>query len=147
MALKRIQKELKDIISTPTPGCSAGPSNDNQFHWFASISGPQGTAYENGMFFLEIYFPVDYPFSPPRVQFSTKILHVNIDEEGYICVDILKNEWSPALTISKVLLSIRSLLSDPNPDDPLDLTLAKLYKRNKKKYHKKIREHTQKHAM
>ena len=81
--------------------------------------GPEDSPYVGGVFFLNIDFPADYPFKPPRVRFVTRIYHCNINSHGGICLDILKDQWSPALTISKVLLSICSLLTDPNPDDPL----------------------------
>ena len=64
---------------------------------------------------MQIVFPPDYPFKPPKIRFLTKMYHCNVDAKGGICLDILKEHWSPALTISKVLLSICSLLTDPNP--------------------------------
>jgi ubiquitin-conjugating enzyme E2 D/E len=81
--------------------------------------GPDDSPYTGGVYFMDIHFPADYPFKPPKVSFTTKIYHCNINSNGGICLDILKDQWSPALTISKVLLSICSLLTDANPDDPL----------------------------
>ena len=77
--------------------------------------GPAGSPYESGVFFLDIHFPHDYPFKPPKVTFRTRVYHCNVNSQGAICLDIIKNNWSPALTISKVLLSICSLLTDANP--------------------------------
>ena len=132
MALKRIQKELIDLGRDPPVNCSAGPTNEqDQFHWQATIMGPDDSPYTGGVFFLNIHFPPDYPFKPPKVTFTTKIYHANINSNGSICLDILKDQWSPALTISKVLLSISSLLTDPNPDDPLVPEIANLYKSNR----------------
>ena len=93
--------------------------------------GPEDSPYSGGVFFLNIVFPPDYPFKPPKVTFTTKIYHCNINSNGSICLDILKDQWSPALTISKVLLSISSLLTDANPDDPLVPEIANLYKTNR----------------
>ncbi len=104
--------------------------------------GPKDSPYENGVFFLDINFPADYPYKAPRVTFSTKIYHPNINSSGGICLDILKDQWSPALTISKVLLSICSLLTDPNPDDPLVPSIAELYNRNRKEYELKAKTFT-----
>jgi len=146
-ALKRIQKELKDLAKDTPANCSAGPKNPNDlFNWVATIIGPANTPYQNGVFNLEIQFPPDYPFKPPKIKFLTKVYHCNINSQGGICLDILKDNWSPALTISKVLLSICSLFSDPNPDDPLVPEIAKLYKTNRKQHDLNALEWTRKYA-
>ncbi|KAK1442378.1 hypothetical protein BgAZ_404080 [Babesia gibsoni] len=146
MALKRIHKELADLTKDPPTNCSAGPVGDDMFHWQATIMGPHNSLYQNGVYFLNIFFPSDYPFKPPKVAFTTKVYHPNINNNGAICLDILKDQWSPALTISKVLLSISSLLTDPNPDDPLVPEIAQLYKQNRKLYESTVREWVQKYA-
>ena len=93
--------------------------------------GPDNSPYQGGIFYLKIDFPSDYPFKPPKVRFTTKIYHCNINATGGICLDILKDEWSPALTISQVLLSICSLMDDANPNDPLVSEIADLLQKNK----------------
>eukprot|EP00828_Plagiopyla_frontata_P006700 TRINITY_DN1298_c0_g1_i6.p1 TRINITY_DN1298_c0_g1~~TRINITY_DN1298_c0_g1_i6.p1 ORF type:complete len:153 (-),score=26.00 TRINITY_DN1298_c0_g1_i6:70-528(-) len=145
-ALKRIQKELKDLTADPPTNCSAGPVGENYLEWQGTIMGPSGTPYEGGLFFLNINFPIDYPFKPPKVTFQTKIYHPNINSNGSICLDILKDQWSPALTIGKVLLSLSSLLSDPNPDDPLVGDIAALYKSNREKFNSNAKEWTRKYG-
>ncbi|XP_050651049.1 ubiquitin-conjugating enzyme E2 D2 isoform X2 [Macaca thibetana thibetana] len=173
MALKRIHKELNDLARDPPAQCSAGPVGDDMFHWQATIMGPvsiqikfrisslcnlliliplffyqqNDSPYQGGVFFLTIHFPTDYPFKPPKVAFTTRIYHPNINSNGSICLDILRSQWSPALTISKVLLSICSLLCDPNPDDPLVPEIARIYKTDREKYNRIAREWTQKYAM
>jgi ubiquitin-conjugating enzyme E2 D/E len=149
MAQKRINKELLDLGKDPPANCSAGPASDkanDNYNWQASIVGPEDSPYAGGIFFLNIVFPTDYPFRPPKCTFVTKIYHPNINANGSICLDILKDQWSPALTISKVLLSISSLLTDPNPDDPLVPDIAQLYKNNKAKYEQTAREWTKKYG-
>jgi ubiquitin-conjugating enzyme E2 D/E len=115
--------------------------------WQATIMGPADSPYQGGIFQLEINFPIDYPFKPPKVKFLTKIYHPNVNSSGGICLDILKDQWSPALTISKVLLSICSLLTDPNPDDPLVPEIAHVYKTDRERYNTTAREYTRKYAM
>jgi len=128
---------------------------------------PQGDSpYSGGVFFLAIHFPTDYPFKPPKVNFTTRIYHPNINSNGSICLDILRDQWSPALTISKgtvilistmcakttadvatVLLSICSMLTDPNPDDPLVPEIAHVYKTDRSRYESTAREWTRKYAI
>lgn len=140
--LQRIQKEQKDIQKDPPSNCSAGPVGDDIYEWQATIMGPNDSPYKGGIFYLKINFPKDYPFKPPRCTFLTKIFHPNVNSGGGICLDILKENWSPALTISKLLLSICSLMDDPNPDDPLVPDIAQLYKTNRSKYNVTAQEWT-----
>jgi len=145
-AHKRLQKELKDMMKDPPLYCSASPTDDDITHWKATIMGPEGSVYQGGVFELDIHFTHEYPFKPPRVRFTTKIYHMNINSKGGICLDILKDQWSPALTIMKVLLSICSLLTDPNPDDPLVPELARQYRHTRVDYDTTAREWTNKYA-
>ncbi len=110
------------------------------------MTGPVGTPYEGGLFFLDITFPADYPFKPPKVAFVTSIMHPNVNATGGICLDILTKTWSPALTIGKVLLSIMSLLNEPNFADPLAGDVARIHANDPAKYAAAVREHTRKHA-
>ncbi|EGB09515.1 hypothetical protein AURANDRAFT_7935, partial [Aureococcus anophagefferens] len=109
------------------PGISATPYEDNLRYFNVLISGPTESPYDGA---LELFLPEDYPMAPPKVRFLTKIFHPNVDKLGRICLDILKDKWSPALQIRTVLLSIQALLSAPNPDDPLDNNVAELWKKN-----------------
>ena len=144
--LKRIQKEMEEIKRDPPANCSAGPIDDDLFIWQATIIGPEDSPYHGGIFILDISFSEDYPFKPPKCYFTTKIYHPNINSNGGICLDILKDNWSPALTISKVLLSICSLLDDPNPDDPLVPDIAEQYKKARAAYDITARQWTQNYA-
>ena len=146
MSIKRLNKELAELKKEPPVNCSAGLINDDIFTWEATIIGPEKTPYENGIFKLTLMFPDNYPFKPPKVKFNNRIFHPNINKQGSICLDILNKNWSPALTVSKLLLSISSLLSDPNSDDPLDIRAAEIYKKNKEEYFQMAKTYTLKYA-
>ena len=146
MALRRIEKELEELTQDPPSNCSAGLMDNDKFCWIATILGPTDTPYSGGIFKLSINFPSTYPFKPPKVKFITKIYHPNINSHGSICLDVLNTQWSPALTVSKLLLSISSLLSDPNPEDPLEPDIADIYKNDREKYNKLARNHTLRYA-
>nr|XP_054107671.1 ubiquitin-conjugating enzyme E2 E3-like [Callithrix jacchus] len=132
---KRIPKELAEI-TLASPTCSAGPKGDNIYEWRSSILGSPGSVYEGGMFFLDITFSSDYPFKPREVTFRTT------NSQGVICLDILKDNWSPALTISKVLLSICFLLTECNPADPLVGSIATEYLTNRAEHDRIARQWT-----
>eukprot|EP00386_Alphamonas_edax_P010379 GDKI01033570.1.p1 GENE.GDKI01033570.1~~GDKI01033570.1.p1 ORF type:complete len:152 (+),score=46.68 GDKI01033570.1:82-537(+) len=129
---KRIEKETQKLQQEPPPGLSAIPDPGNYRYFKVLMEGPSGTPYEGGMYKLELFLPEGYPMEAPKVRFLTKIYHPNIDKLGRICLDVLKDKWSPALQIRTVLLSIQALLSSPEPDDPLDTSVATHFKQNKK---------------
>lgn len=134
------------MIADPVPGIQAVPHEDNLRYFDVKIDGPAGCPFEGGKFSLELFLPDEYPMSPPKVRFLTKIYHPNIDKLGRICLDILKDKWSPALQIRTVLLSIQALLSAPNPDDPLATDVAKHYKEDERDAQRVSKEWTEKYA-
>ncbi|GBE84490.1 Ubiquitin-conjugating enzyme E2 13 [Sparassis crispa] len=174
MALpKRIIKETERLVADPAPGISAAPHEDNLRYFDVTIQGPDGSPFQNGVFRLELFLPEEYPMSPPKVRFLTKIYHPNIGKSftrGETlgakthsshsqtnlalteAVDVVRvdssttDKWSPALQIRTVLLSIQALLSAPNPDDPLATDVAKHYKENEKDAQRVSREWTEKYA-
>uniref|UniRef100_A0A0G2K964 Ubiquitin-conjugating enzyme E2E 3 n=10 Tax=Boreoeutheria TaxID=1437010 RepID=A0A0G2K964_RAT len=143
---KNTKLSSKTTAKLSTSAKSAGPKGDNIYEWRSTILGPPGSVYEGGVFFLDITFSSDYPFKPPKVTFRTRIYHCNINSQGVICLDILKDNWSPALTISKVLLSICSLLTDCNPADPLVGSIATQYLTNRAEHDRIARQWTKRYA-
>lgn len=127
---RRIIKETQRLKTEPVPGIEVFPDEHNLRYFKVTIKGPEDSPYEGGLFNLELFLPEDYPMAAPKVRFLTRIYHPNIDKLGRICLDILKDKWSPALQMRTVLLSIQALLSAPNPDDPLDNEVAEIWKFN-----------------
>jgi len=117
------------------------------FLWDATIIGPDSTPYEGGAFNLELKFPQDYPYRPPEVKFLTKVFHPNINTKGEICLNILRDDWKASLTVRTILLSISSLLDEPNPKDPLVAEIANLYVTDRGKFDEMARTWTEAHAM
>ena len=145
-AIKRLTSEYAKLCKEPIARCTAEPKSQSDFFsWKAVIEGPPDTPYAGGKFNLELVFPQDYPFKPPQVKMITKCFHPNI-RDTHICVDFLQTAWSPALGVSQVLLSLSSLLSDPNPASPLNGEAAQLFVKNRKAYDATVREWVQKHA-
>ncbi|KAJ0261835.1 Ubiquitin-conjugating enzyme E2 27 [Hirschfeldia incana] len=130
--ISRVQKELQDCEKDrDSSGIRVCPKSDNLTRLTGTIPGPIGTPYEGGIFQIDITIPEGYPFEPPKMQFSTKVWHPNISSQsGAICLDVLKDQWSPALTLKTALVSVQALLSAPEPKDPQDAVVAEQYMKN-----------------
>ena len=147
-AVKRIQKELVQFNEEQPEGLTAGPEDDcDLFKWVASIEGPDDSPYEEGVFYLRMDFPKDYPFNPPKVQFTTKIYHPNISIYGSTSIDILKDNWVPDISVIQILKYIQNLLLKPNLNHSLNEYIAKQYLHDKKGFDRTAKEWTEKYSM
>lgn len=154
-AKKRLLKEYQQLIKDPPPGIIAGPiSEDNIFLWECLIEGPQDTIYENGVFTVILSFPKDYPLGPPEMRFDPPLLHPNIYPDGNVCISILhspgddpnyyeshEERWSPIQSIEKILLSVISILSDPNVESVANINASILWRENKEEFTRQVKEH------
>eukprot|EP00798_Chlamydomonas_sp_ICE-L_P015782 gene15782-21905_t len=126
--LSRIQKELREIEKDKESGVKVTIKDNNLQKLTGYVPGPKDTPYEGGLYQVDIDLEDSYPFMPPKMRFVTRVWHPNISSaSGAICLDILKDQWSPALTLKTALLSLQALLSSPQPDDPQDAVVAKQY--------------------
>jgi len=142
IAARRILAERKEIEATRSEYADIFRiefNDQNARNMKATIYGPSETPYEGYEFDLEITLMEDYPRSPPNVKYLTRIQHLNVNEQGDICVDIFQKNWSPTSKISAILISLQSLLSDPNPASPLNSELGKLHSTNHDEYERVIR--------
>ncbi|KAF0935623.1 hypothetical protein E2562_035078 [Oryza meyeriana var. granulata] len=146
-ARRRIARELWEFWLDPPPYCRPGatPVTDH-FHFEVVIDGPAGTPYAGGTFPVDVWFPGDYPFRPPKLFFKTKVYHPNIDGKGRMALDVLRDYWSPAFTINTLLLAFVSVLFDPLLDHPVNLDIAQQYKYEYELYEKKAMASTQKYS-
>ncbi|XP_050355978.1 ubiquitin-conjugating enzyme E2 T-like [Nymphalis io] len=148
----RLMREIKNLEATPPWGITCNPDKDESLNVLhVKMLGPRGSPYESGMFDLIINVPEKYPFEPPQVKFITPVYHPNIDKGGRICMNMLKmppkGSWLPTITIETLIISVQSLLANPNPDDPLMMDLAIEYKHDIEKFLDNARKHTEKYAI
>lgn len=150
MQQQRLSRELSKISDSPPVGISITPKEDKLNVLQAQIVGPDDSPYQNGLFKLEILIPDKYPFTPPSIKFLTKVYHPNIDDNGRICLDLIKMPpkgcWRPTIGLEGLLIAVRMLLENPNPEDPLMADIAEEYKNVKSEFLRKAKLYTEKYA-
>ena len=137
---KRLIRDLKKLKIDPPAGIIAAPAEDNIMNWEGVIIGPSGTPWEGATLKLKLNFKETYPNEPPSVKFITKVYHPNVYGDGRICLDILQTNWAAAYDVSTILLSIQSLLTDPNPNSPANYEASRLYVENRTEYDRRVRD-------
>ncbi|KZV71778.1 ubiquitin-conjugating enzyme [Peniophora sp. CONT] len=145
-ALRRIQKELRDINNKPITGVSVSPVDDNLFVWNCAIKADPDSPYKGGTYKFKLEIPENFPFKAPAVTFQTKIYHPGINEEGSICVPILRDEWKPTITMSTVLSVIQEKVNNPLPEDPFMPDIAAQLKDDKPAFLAAAKDWTKKYA-
>lgn len=139
-AKRRLLKDLSAIERSNSDSIFAQPLEDDMLTWVAVIVGPPNSFFENGTFSLILTFDESYPNHPPEVSFISRMFHPNIYANGDLCLDIIKSRWSPSYDIMGVLLSIQSLLDDPNTKSPANPEASKLYEEDMAEYEARVRE-------
>lgn len=139
LGIFRLHKELMNLMMTQDRNISAFPEGENLFKWIGTIMGPKDTVYETLKFKLSFQFPHSYPYTAPVVKFITPCFHPNVDTNGNICLDILKEKWSALYDVRTILLSIQALLGEPNIDSPLNALAAEKWQKQEE-YKKHVLE-------
>ncbi|KAJ0909168.1 putative ubiquitin-conjugating enzyme E2, ubiquitin-conjugating enzyme/RWD [Helianthus annuus] len=145
--IKQLARELKNLDETPPEGIKVGVNDDDFSTIYADIEGPAGTPYENGVFRMKLILSRDFPHSPPKGYFLTKIFHPNIASNGEICVNTLKRDWNPSLGLRHVLIVVRCLLIEPFPESALNEQAGKMLLENYEEYARHARLYTGIHAL
>jgi len=146
-ATRRLQKELGEIRGSANKSFRDVQVDESNLLIWQGLIVPEKSPYNKGAFLIDIVFPPEYPFKPPKVSFRTKIYHPNIDEKGQVCLPIIAAEnWKPATKTEQVLQSLVSLVNDPEPEHPLRADLAEEFSKDRKKFNKNAEEFTKKHS-
>ncbi|MCJ1453984.1 Ubiquitin-conjugating enzyme E2 7 [Mycoblastus sanguinarius] len=154
LASRRLFHEYKNLTSSPPDGITAGPVNeDDIFLWEALIQGPEGTPFEGGIFPAELKFPKDYPLNPPSMRFLGEVWHPNVYPTGLVCISILhapgddphhyekaSERWSPIQSVEKILISVMSMLAEPNDESPANIEAAKMWRDRREEFERVVRD-------
>ncbi|CAG8465880.1 2748_t:CDS:2 [Paraglomus occultum] len=157
-AAKRLMIEYKELTINAPEGITAGPvSEDQVFEWEALIAGPEGTPYEGGIFSAILKFPTDYPLAPPTMKFTCEVFHPNVYPDGLVCISILhppgddphmyessSERWSPVQSVEKVLLSVVSMLAEPNDESGANIEACKIWRTDREAFNRIVRENVKK---
>jgi ubiquitin-conjugating enzyme E2 G2 len=156
-AVKRLTTEYKQLLNNPPEGILAGPKENNFLEWEALISGPDGTPYEGGVFEAILKFPNDYPLAPPSMRFTSSLFHPNIYSDGRVCISILhppgddpnmyessSERWSPVQSVEKILLSVVSMLAEPNDESPANVEAAKIWREDRRLFNEIVAKNVEK---
>ena len=143
---RRLNKELSDLQNNPTDFATAGPVGEDLLHWNAMLMGPPNTPYDGGVFNVDLVFPAEYPFKPPKVRFLTKVYHPNIKSNGEICADLVNDSWGPTLNTRYVLSALKGLLEEPNVENPLEPEIAAQYKNKHNEFVEEAKKWTREYA-
>jgi len=144
-SIKALQLEYNKLQKEPVEGFTVKLDDDsNLYKWHVGIFGPPDTLYEGGYFKADMEFPTTYPFAPPKVRFLTKMWHPNIYENGEVCISILhpptedpqsgehpSERWNPTQNVRTILMSIISLLNEPNCSSPANVDASVMYRKYK----------------
>ena len=153
VASKRLFQEYKNLLSAPPDGITAGPLNeDDLFTWEALIQGPEETPFSGGIFPASLTFPRDYPLNPPKMRFLGEIWHPNVYPNGEVCISILhppgddpnhyekaSERWSPIQSVEKILISVMSMLAEPNDESPANVEAAKMWRERRGEFERRVR--------
>ena len=144
---KRLAKEKKQLEDDPLDNATAGPDDEsNILAWTAMIMGPEDTPYDGGVFNVSMVFPPEYPFKPPKVQFTTKIYHPNIKSTGEICMDAVNDNWSPTCNVKYLLNVLSELIKNPNAEDGLEAEIAAQMKSDMPAFEAEAKRQTEAYA-
>ncbi|KAK9480272.1 ubiquitin-conjugating enzyme/RWD-like protein [Lipomyces japonicus] len=158
IAVRRLMTEYKQLINESPDGISAGPvSEDNFFEWECLIQGPEDTSFEGGVFPATLSFPQDYPLSPPTMKFTCELFHPNVYKDGTVCISILhapgddpnmyesaSERWSPIQSVEKILISVMSMLAEPNDESGANIDACKVWRNNREEYNRIVKANVRK---
>ncbi|KND01934.1 uncharacterized protein SPPG_02441 [Spizellomyces punctatus DAOM BR117] len=152
-----LQRQLKELMKHPIPGFRVAMKDDNIFEWEVGIIGPFRTPYAGGYFLATLKFPQDFPFNPPTFTFNSPFFHPNVYPDGRLCISILhppgddplsgesaSERWNPTQSVESVLLSILSLLNDPNCSSPANVNAGVLYRKDRGAFEEIVRAQVEK---